>query len=89
MSEKQRAARRVEEAVREVSPWIEQFALVGSFLVVAALRFEPGKAGSLHDAFQTLLQRPFESWILGVVALGLVAYGLLMIAETRYSSHLL
>jgi hypothetical protein len=56
MSEKQRTAHRAEEAVREASPWVEQFALVGSFLVVAALRFNPGKAGSLDDAFQTLLR---------------------------------
>ena len=85
MSEKQRAARRAEEAVREVSPWVEQFALVGSLLVVAALRFNLGKA----EAWTTRFKRSFGSWILGVVALGLVAYGLLMLAETRYSSHLL
>ncbi len=33
---------------------------------------------------QALLQQPLGSWILGVVAFGLVAYGLFMIAVTRY-----
>jgi hypothetical protein len=60
------------------------FSLVGSFLVVAALRFEPGKAGSLGDVLQTLLRQPFGSWLLSVVALGLVAYVLPMLAVARY-----
>ncbi len=60
------------------------FGIVGVFLIVAALRSDPSKAQGLGDALRTLLQQPYGTWILGVVALGLVAYGLLMLAVARY-----
>jgi hypothetical protein len=60
------------------------FMLAGGFVVVAALRFDPSEAAGLCGALQTLLRQPFGSWLLGVTALGLVAYGLLMLAVTRY-----
>ena len=58
--------------------------MAGVFVIVAALRFDPSEAAGLGGALQALLQSPFGSWILGVVALGLVAYGLLMLAVARY-----
>lgn len=58
--------------------------IAGGFVVLAALQFDPNEAASLGGALQTLLRPPFGSLILGVVALGLVAYGLLMIAVARY-----
>jgi len=54
--------------------------IAGGFLVVAALRFDPNEATGLGGALQTLLQEPFGPWLLGAAALGLVAYGLLMLA---------
>jgi choline-glycine betaine transporter len=60
--------------------------VAGGFVIVAALRFDPSEATGLGGALQTLLQSPFGSWILGAVALGLVAYGLLMLAVARYGS---
>ena len=60
------------------------FGIVGLFLVLAALQFEPSEAGGLGNALQTLLQQPFGPWILGVVAFGLVSYGLFMLAVARY-----
>jgi hypothetical protein len=58
--------------------------IAGGFLVVAALRSDPEEATGLGGALQTLLREPFGPWLLGVVALGLVAYGLLMLAIARY-----
>jgi hypothetical protein len=58
--------------------------IAGGFVVLAALLFDPNEAASLGDALQALLRPPFGSFILSVVALGLVAYGLLMIAIARY-----
>ncbi len=60
------------------------FGIVGVFVIVAALQFEPSEATGLGGALQELLRQPFGSWSLGVVALGLVAYGLLMLAVARY-----
>ncbi len=60
------------------------FGIVGVFVIVAALQFDPSEATGLGGALQELLRQPFGSWILGVVALGLVAYGLLMLAVARY-----
>ena len=60
------------------------FGIAGIFVIVAALQFDPSEAAGLGGALQELLRQPFGSWILGVVALGLVAYGLLMLAVARY-----
>lgn len=58
--------------------------IAGVFLIVAALRFDPSEATGLGGALQELLRQPFGSWILGAVALGFIAYGLLMVAVARY-----
>ena len=55
MSEKQRTARRAEEAVRKVSPWVEQFALVGSFLMVGRATVQAGQG----EAWMTRFKRSF------------------------------
>jgi hypothetical protein len=59
-------------------------AIAGGFLVVAALWADPEEATGLGGALQALLREPFGPWLLGVVAFGLVAYGLLMLAVARY-----
>jgi hypothetical protein len=60
------------------------FGIVGVFLMSAALRFDPREAQSLGGALQTLVGQPFGPWLLGAAALGLVAYGLLMLVAARY-----
>ena len=60
------------------------FGIVGVFLIQAGLRFDPSEAQGLGGALQELVRQPFGSWVLGVVALGLVAYGVLMLALARY-----
>jgi Domain of Unknown Function (DUF1206) len=60
------------------------FILSGWFLVQAALRFDPGQARGLAGALDTLASQPFGPWLLGLVALGLVAFGAYSILEARY-----
>jgi len=60
------------------------FGLVGTFLVRAALEHDPQEARGLGGALQTLAQQPLGPWLLGAVALGLIAYGLFMLSVARY-----
>jgi len=58
--------------------------LIGGFLLLAALRYNPSEARGLDGALTSLLNRPFGPWLLALVALGLVAYGLYSVFEARY-----
>jgi uncharacterized protein DUF1206 len=60
------------------------FGVVGTFLVRAALEYDPQEARGLGGALQTLAHQPLGPWLLGAVALGLVAYGLFMLSVARY-----
>jgi len=60
------------------------FGVVGTFLIRAALEYDPQQARGLGGALQTLAQQPFGPWLLGAVAFGLIAYGLFMLAVARY-----
>jgi hypothetical protein len=60
------------------------FGVVGTFLIRAALQFDPKDTRGLGGALQTLTQQPLGSWLLGAVAFGLVAYGLFMLSMARY-----
>lgn len=60
------------------------FGIMGLFLLVAALRQEPGEARGLAGSLGTLAQQPYGPLLLGVVAAGLGAYGLYMFVEARY-----
>jgi Domain of Unknown Function (DUF1206) len=60
------------------------FTLIGFFLIVAALQFDPHKAKGLDTALSELLHLPFGPVLLVIVALGLVAYGVYSFVEARY-----
>ena len=60
------------------------FGIVGSFLIVAALRTDAEQARGLGEALAGLAGGAFGPWLLAVIALGLVAYGIYMLAEARY-----
>lgn len=60
------------------------FGVVGVFLIQAALRARAHEARGLGGALRALEEQPAGPWILGVVALGLVAYGFLMFALALY-----
>jgi hypothetical protein len=60
------------------------FAIIGGFLALAALQYDPGEARGLGGALALLAQQPFGPWLLGLVALGLLAYGLYTATLVRY-----
>jgi hypothetical protein len=60
------------------------FAIIGIFLIAAAIREDPDQAYGLGGALHMLAQQPWGTWVLAVVAVGLVAYGLYLFVEARY-----
>jgi uncharacterized protein DUF1206 len=60
------------------------FGVIGVFLVQAALQTDPDQVRGLGGALQTLAHGSFGPYILGTVALGLVAYGAFMFVMARY-----
>lgn len=60
------------------------FLLSGWFLIQAALRFDPSKAQGLGGALEALARQPEGAWLLGLVALGLIAFGAYSILLARY-----
>lgn len=59
-------------------------ALIGAFFVQAALRFDPAQAGGLGRALGELAAQPYGPLLLGVVSVGLLAYGIFKLFEARY-----
>jgi hypothetical protein len=60
------------------------FTIIGIFLIVAAVKNNPQDAKGLDSALVALVQQPFGPWLLGLVALGLIAYGVYSFVEARY-----
>jgi uncharacterized protein DUF1206 len=60
------------------------FGLIGWFLVKAAVEYDAKDAIGLDGALQKLAHQTYGSWLLGVVAVGLVAYGIYGLVEARY-----
>jgi Domain of Unknown Function (DUF1206) len=60
------------------------FAIIGIFFVQAARHSNASEAKGLGEALAVLAQQPFGPWILGLVALGLIAYGIYSLVEARY-----
>jgi hypothetical protein len=50
------------------------FAIIGGFLIVAAWQADPSEARGLGGALETLRSWEFGPWLLGLVALGLLAF---------------
>ena len=60
------------------------FALVGAYLINAAWRRDPRYSGGIAGALSGLKRQPSGEWLLGVVAAGLICYGLYQVAKERY-----
>jgi Domain of Unknown Function (DUF1206) len=52
------------------------FALIGVFLFLAAYNKDASRAQGIDGVLSALLRQPAGPWLLGVVALGLIAFGL-------------
>jgi hypothetical protein len=58
--------------------------LIGVFLVRAALQYDPSEAVGLDGALQKLAHQTFGPVLLGIVAAGLVVYGLFYLVRAVY-----
>lgn len=60
------------------------FAIIGLFLIQAAKQSDASQAKGFGEALAILAQQPSGPWMLGIVALGLIAYGIYSVVEARY-----
>jgi hypothetical protein len=58
--------------------------LIGWFFIRAARQADPGQSGGLSRALDTLAGQHYGRWLLGGVAVGLIAYGIYALVEARY-----
>ena len=58
--------------------------IVGVLFIVAAITFDPKKAGGMDAALRTLREQPFGPYLLTLMALGLACYGLYCFAWSRH-----
>lgn len=81
------------ETERNWAKWMGQFGIaargvvfciIGLFLILAALHANAGEARGLDGALAALAQQPFGPWLLGIVALGFIAYSIYSLIEARY-----
>ena len=87
---------KTEQMSARVRRWIESigtvghlarmviFGLVGAFLITAALDYNPNKAVGLDGALAKLVHQSYGPFLLGLVAAGLVAFGLYSLSDARY-----
>lgn len=60
------------------------FVLVGMFFVLAAWHANAMESGGMIKAFRWLQTQPYGPWLLGAVALGLLAFGLFSFVQAAY-----
>jgi hypothetical protein len=60
------------------------FAITGALVIEAAASYDAQKSTGLDGALRTLADRPYGPWLLGVIALGLIVFGLFGLAEARW-----
>jgi hypothetical protein len=59
-------------------------ALVGVFVVSAAVTFNPRRARGLDASLRAVAEQPYGPYLLAGVALGLICYGVYVLVEVRY-----
>ena len=60
------------------------FGIMGGFVVLAAMRHNPGEVRGLEGALDTLASTTFGPWLLAAVAVGLIGYGVFCVFQARY-----
>jgi hypothetical protein len=60
------------------------FVIIGIFLIQAALQADPSETKGLSGALDVLIRQPYGPWLLGFVALGLIAYAVYCFSYVRY-----
>lgn len=61
------------------------FAIIGYFLMQAAITANPSEAGGTKEAF-SFLSAAGGPWLMGLVALGLIGYGVFQIVKAKYKA---
>jgi type IV secretory pathway VirB2 component (pilin) len=78
---------------RRVVEWLGQiggvargvvFVTAGIFLIVAAVRAQPGEAKGVDSSLRELAATPLGPWLLVLVAVGLIMFGLFSCCEARW-----
>jgi hypothetical protein len=60
------------------------FGLVGVFLIKAAVEYNPNKAVGLDGALAKIAHASYGPFLLGIVAAGLIAFGVYSLSDARY-----
>ncbi|HEV2590252.1 MAG TPA: DUF1206 domain-containing protein [Gaiellaceae bacterium] len=60
------------------------FGLIGIFLIKAAIDYNPNKAVGIDGALAKLAHHPYGSYLLGIVAAGLIAFAAYSLSDARY-----
>jgi hypothetical protein len=60
------------------------YAIAGGLIVAAAVTYDPEKARGLDAALKLLAKQSYGPWLLGLVALGIAAFGIYCFSQSRY-----
>jgi hypothetical protein len=60
------------------------YSIIGCFLIQAAYQAKSKQVRGLEGALDLLARQLYGRWLLGIVAIGLIAYGLYYIVQARY-----
>lgn len=60
------------------------FGLIGTFLIKAAIEYDPNEAIGLDGALRKLAAQEYGRFLLGLVATGLLSFGLFCLFQARY-----
>jgi hypothetical protein len=60
------------------------FGLIGTFLIKAAVEYDPSEAIGLDGALRKLAAQDYGPFLLGLAAAGLLAWGVFCLVEARY-----
>jgi hypothetical protein len=60
------------------------YAIAGGLIVAAAVTYDPEKARGLDAALKTLAGQSYGPWLLGLIALGIAAFGVYCFSQARY-----
>ena len=60
------------------------YGIAGVLFLVAAVQYDPAKARGLDATLNVLAQQSYGPWLLALTALGIAAYGLFSIVQSRY-----
>ncbi|MBE9124983.1 MULTISPECIES: DUF1206 domain-containing protein [unclassified Coleofasciculus] len=60
------------------------FIITGFFVIQAARQYDASEVRGIDGVLQTLASQPYGPWLLGIMAIGLIAYGIHMFVQAQY-----